>query len=316
VILTRPLLGATPDYYTFDPTQLSLNFITAIGSGSSFGPHGDAPHGSATITLWPTASPVCLCITPAAPFGSASGKWKYLPTGQIVGGYNKCAPSPRMDLLEQRNPTCDYRTYVGGLHTCLHGWHLLDADQEIPWQDQPLEYYKKYRVYFQEYNASHHRQITRVDWSPTPGEYDVPSCAADGIPAGPHANCNHTIQGAFQVARPGGPPVYLASIHHHCHAPTCLSVSTYNNDTGELLCESKPIYGGTGGYVSDRNKTYDEPGYIATNPCIWGREEDGLAPPPVMNGVTVKVVAVTNTTHGHHGEMAIAQAMLSNGPFP
>lgn len=221
-----------------------------------------------------------------------------------------------MDLLEQRNPTCDYRTYVGGLHTCLHGWHLLDADQEIPWQDQPLEYYKKYRVYFQEYNASHHRQITRVDWSPTPGEYDVPSCAADGIPAGPHANCNHTIQGAFQVARPGGPPVYLASIHHHCHAPTCLSVSTYNNDTGELLCESKPIYGGTGGYVSDRNKTYDEPGYIATNPCIWGREEDGLAPPPVMNGVTVKVVAVTNTTHGHHGEMAIAQAMLSNGPFP
>ena len=64
------------------------------------------------------------------------------------------------------------------------------------------------------------------------------------------------------------------------------------------------------------NPTNNRPGYIATNPCIWGREEDGLAPPPVMNGVTVRVVAITNTTYGHHGEMAIAQAMLSSGPFP
>jgi len=28
---------------------------------------------------------------------------------------------------------------------------LLDADQEVPWQDQPLEYYFKWRFYFQEY---------------------------------------------------------------------------------------------------------------------------------------------------------------------
>ena len=102
---------------------------------------------------------------PFSSYLAASGRWRYLPTGQVVGGYNKCAPFPRMDLLEQRNPTCDYRTYVGGLHTCLHGWHLLDAEQEIPWPDQPLEYYKKFRMYYQEYNASHHRQITRVDWS-------------------------------------------------------------------------------------------------------------------------------------------------------
>ena len=58
---------------------------------------------------------------------------------------NRCPAQPRGDLLAQRNPSCDIRTYAGGLATCLHGWHLLDADQELPWQDQPLVYYKKFR---------------------------------------------------------------------------------------------------------------------------------------------------------------------------
>ena len=30
----------------------------------------------------------------------------------------------------------------------------LDAEQEIPWADQPLTYYKKYRVWFQEFVPS------------------------------------------------------------------------------------------------------------------------------------------------------------------
>jgi hypothetical protein len=40
----------------------------------------------------------------------------------------------------------------------------LGQDQEVPWQDQPLVYYKKFRVYYQDYNASRHKQITRHDW--------------------------------------------------------------------------------------------------------------------------------------------------------
>ena len=55
-------------------------------------------------------------------------------------------------ILANRNPTCDLRSYVGGLNTCHHTWKLLDAEQDIPWQDQPLVYYKKYRIYFQEYS--------------------------------------------------------------------------------------------------------------------------------------------------------------------
>merc|ERR1712050_785221 len=98
-------------------------------------------------------------------------------------------------------------------------------------------------------------------------------------------------------------------------APTCLRVETYNNDTGELLCLTEPVYGGTHGYVSDR-AAYDEPGYIATPPCMWGSPNHGLAPPLKMNGMTIRVVATTNSTYGHHGEMALPQAMVAQGPLP
>ena len=31
---------------------------------------------------------------------------------------------------------------------------------------------------------------------------------------------------------------------------------------------------------------FNEPGYIATPPCLWGSREHGLETPPLMNGVT------------------------------
>ena len=39
---------------------------------------------------------------------------------------------------------------------------------------------------------------------------------------------------------------HLVLMHAHCHAPTCLKVELWNNDTGELLCRQEParIYEG------------------------------------------------------------------------
>eukprot|EP00039_Didymoeca_costata_P007143 m.96741 g.96741 ORF g.96741 m.96741 type:complete len:361 (-) comp13558_c0_seq1:40-1122(-) len=311
VVLTRPLKGASPNHYSFEPTTLKLNFIAAVGQALTFGPHNQAPHGTGSLTLWPAESPVCLCVQPAAPFGQGSGRVVYLPTGETVGfSAGRCPPTPRGSLLAQRNPTCDLRSYVGGLATCHHGWYLLDAEQELPWEDQPLVYYKKFRVYFQEYNASHHKQIFRLDWGIGAGgnhdEYDVPQCA----PGTKVEECNHTITGTWTPIPANAPKTHLVALHHHCHAPTCLRVETYNNDTGELLCRTDPVYGGTGGYVSDQAR-FDEPGYIGTPSCMWGSQEDGLAPPPLMNNMTIYVVAVTNNTYGHHGEMALPQAMVT-----
>ena len=38
--------------------------------------------------------------------------------------------------------------------------------------------------------------------------------------------------------------------------------------------------------------------------------EDGLEEPPVMNGVTIRVLSVTNNTYSHHGEMALPEVSL------
>lgn len=310
VVLTRPFVGATKDHYTFSTKELSLAFINAVGSGPTFAIHKAST--AATLNLWPDRN-ACVCLQLAAPFGQGSGFFKYLETGETVGfPPNRCGFQQNKDLLAQRNPSCDLRTYKGGLSTCHHGWKLLDADQEIPWQDQPLEYYKKLRIYFQEYKPDFHKQLFRRDWGiacdGAHAEYDVPQCAPGTSPA----ECTHTISGTWMPVPASQKDMYLVAIHHHCHAPTCLRAEMWNNDTGKLICRQEPIYGGT--HKIDL-PTYDEPGYIATPPCLWGSPEDGLEPPPLISGVKIKVIFVTNSTYGHHGEMALPQISMAHGPF-
>ena len=60
---------------------------------------------------------------------------------------HKCPRSPQSELAAQQNPTCDIRHYQGGQWGCGHMWSLLDADQEIPWPDQPLEFVHKWRFH-------------------------------------------------------------------------------------------------------------------------------------------------------------------------
>ena len=84
------------------------------------------------------------------------------------------------------------------------------------------------------------------------------------------------------------------------------------NDTGEVICEERPIYGGTGKIDLKR---FDEPGYIGTPPCLWGDEKYGLEAPPLVSGMTIKVVAITNNTFGHHGEMALPEISMVQGPL-
>ena len=107
--------------------------------------------------------------------------------------------------------------------------------QEIPWQDQPLRYYQKYRFYFQEVSPPALLQTTTVlantdgrrcvpqykpDFhiitEPRQGwgiaaagghaEYDVPRCPDDT----PVEDCKHEIWG---VLTPGGDDLHLAAIH-------------------------------------------------------------------------------------------------------
>lgn len=263
----------------------------------------------------------CVCTLKPAPYGKGKGKLHYTPTNQTgergqpsdVGFGNHCGGNYSADLLAWKNPACDVRGYVGGQTACHHMWSLLDADQEIPWADQPLEYHLKFRFWAQDYaeadpatNGSKpsHQNVKRTTWGiASPVEYDVPKCgpgvpgcsrAADGV------NWVHTIEGTYKGNGK------LVAAHFHCHAPTCLSMKMMDNKTGEVICEERPIYGGSG--HPGLEKKYDEPGYILQPPCLWGNNPElGLQPPIDVNGRTLYTVKTSNATAGHHGEMAWQQ---------
>ena len=131
-------------------------------------------------------------------------------------------------------------------------WSLLDAEQESDsrvqrWKSLPLTYYQKYRIYFQDYVPGHHiGTLGRQGWGIAAAgglaEYDVPRF--DGPADTPPEKRTWEIWG---VLTPGGDNLYLAAVHFHCHAPTCLEMAIHNNVTGELICKQNPIYGAPGG---------------------------------------------------------------------
>ena len=337
VVARRPL-AAGASGFAFPPSAGTVPFINAVGSGAKFAYHKSKDLGR--LSLLPVAAAnssvtrgvggACVCAAAARPFGQGEGTFSYtanasqpadVGSGSVKFG-NRCGGTYSLDLLEQRNPTCDARSYVGGQLTCHHMWSLLDADQDIPWADTPLVYSLKFRIWAQPYDPKVHTNVRRTTWGiASPVEYDVPKCEEGVVGCSRATKASggdgsgrgwvHTINGTFS----GGGK--LAAAHFHCHAPTCLSVAMYrcnmsevdvcNATTGELLCEERPIYGGTG-RIDDRR--FDEPGYILQPPCIWGDAAYGLQPPPETSGYTLHSVKTANATAGHHGEMAWQQMFL------
>ena len=200
----------------------------------------------------------------SAPFGAKSGSHQYYdpnpppsnceyepcggPPNMTVGARNMtipwgndCYPEPRESVLSARNPTCDLAVYAGGLRTCKHMWSLLDADQEIPWRDQPLRYYQKYRFYYQPYSPRVHLvSEPRVSWGIGAGdrshsEYDVPQCA-EGTPAD---KCTHVVWG---VVTPAGKDLHLAAVHMHVSAgPPPAANTTRRSARPAALSRPRPV---------------------------------------------------------------------------
>jgi hypothetical protein len=72
----------------------------------------------------------------------------------------------------------------------------------------------------------------------------VPQCA-ENKPKVTTGNCTYNISGTWMPFPDPKSEMYLVASHHHCHAPTCLRIDMFNNDTGELICRQEPVYGGT-----------------------------------------------------------------------
>lgn len=266
----------------------------------------------------------CVCPKDPTPFGQARGVLRYHPTNQSAdvgrgdGAYfqSKCASWPATNLLDQKNPTCDIRYYRGGQWACNHMWSLLDADQEIPWTDRPLVFHHKYRFWVQPYSPKYHKTLALGSdaWIllGSPWEYDVPKCAP-GVPGCSIVDGTwiHTINGSHMGRHK------FVTLNNHCHAPTCLSMSVYacpkgtalpdcSTTNGKLVCETRPVYGGTG-HPDIAGTRFDEAGYIAIAECMWGASEYGLEAPPDLDGVPLHVVKRSNATDPHYGEMAGGQ---------
>jgi len=144
---------------------------------------------------------------------------------------------------------------------------------------------------------------TKGDMHLTPGS----SCTGD-CPDGPDCECIHTI--TYHWTMKDARMIYAGG---HCHAPSCISIELWNNATGtpQLLCNQSSIYG-KGNVEADK---FDEEGYVALPPCLWG-EEAGLNKPVWLNGTTpmISIKRNRNTRAGHFGEMASWQ--MRGVPFP
>ena len=85
----------------------------------------------------------------------------------------------------------------------------------MPWPDQKLEYWMKFRIYFQDHDplallgmVGHHIETFDITWSiaGATGEYDVPQCKA-GTPT---EECKHEITGI--IVPPGDDLHFVAAV--------------------------------------------------------------------------------------------------------
>ena len=131
VVLSRSATSSSADYANFTKTDMTIPFISAVGSTSSLSYHKNKT--ASMLAMWPSAGePVCLCAQPAAPYGHATGTIKYLPTGEEFGFVNYCMPEPRESVLAQRNPTCD----VVSAQTCPAQLSFPNSSRPS-WPDSP-----------------------------------------------------------------------------------------------------------------------------------------------------------------------------------
>lgn len=310
VVVTRSLKGLSDKYYTFDPTKESMKFINAMGCGLTFAQH--CGHAPGVLNFLAVEEPTCVCQ--AGIRGS-------------IGGNSFPYPTPCGDaLVEQHNPICYVQTYTGGIGCCRHGQSLLDADQEVPWPEDYLEYQLKFRFYFEEYvpatpsTAASHEEVVRI-WMDTErfaGEYDIVQC----LPGTAPSQCIFELTGKWQIAdmmqdcsMHGGAGfpctgigstdpsktagVQLIHIAPHCHAPTCISMELYHADTGLLLCHADAVLGQGSG------ESYDEKDYMTLPPCLFGDPDSEGLPAPILLPLDAKLLAVTrhNNTYAHTGQM-------------
>jgi hypothetical protein len=317
VIVSRPLKGKTAAHYTFSLNTPEVKFINARGKAPNFSYH--KARAASTLALKVVGADTCICNTGEQAFIETDMN----PYPQPF--HKNCAAEPAGDLLAKKNPTCTLEAYRGGLSCCKSHNILLDKGQN-PWPDNKLTYFMKYRFWFQDFvpatptKPASHANLVRFfkETEADAGEYDVVKAPEGTAPEDTvyeitahfqtrngMAECNPRTSPHCAGADQSGTLLVYASCH--CHAPSCLGCELWNSDTGELICRQTPVYGRSAVASNVTNK-YDEEGYIAIPPCLFGEEVDGLMPPHYLKyDQNLTAVKRNNNTYDHYGEMAMWQ---------
>jgi len=311
----------SPVDFVFNPMQ--INTKNPDGSGTRGGPlprsSAAPPHAAYSGIL------ECPCTTRVVKNVSAS----------TINGrpfHPSCtSDARRSDLLAHANPTCDVSTYVGGMQCCMDGDVLLDHDQPQPTPVDTVRF--KWRFYHEAYDPAAHSPTVHLEWAvngcDSGGPNGNPSNCAhieyDAVaspPSTPPAEQVHTVTSHFRtrdmlapkgcdattdpycadatVARARGGGVQLLMAGGHCHAPACLSLELWNDDTKELVCRVTPRLG-------HGDAVYDEAGYVYLPPCQWGHEPHLHPPPFLALDANLSAVKKTNSSVYHYGVMGIWQ---------
>lgn len=294
-----------------------IKFINAVGKTPNFSYHKQ--RAASSVSLKVVGANTCICNTGEQAFIETDMN----PYPQPF--HKNCKPEPMGDLIALKNPTCTLEAYRGGLSCCKSHNILLDKDQN-PWPDIKLTYFMKYRFWFQDFvpatpsKPASHQNLVRFfkETEADAGEYDIVKApegtkpedtvyeitahfqTKDGM-----AMCNPRTSPHCAGVDKSGTMLMYASCH--CHAPACLGCELWNADTGKLICRQTPVYGKSPAASNETNK-YDEMGYIAIPPCLFGEEADGLMPPHYLKyDQNLTAIKRNNNTYDHFGEMAMWQ---------
>merc|ERR1719319_159484 len=272
--VSHPVLGST----------INLDYIQAVGMGPMLSYHGST-RASGTLNLFPGGVDECICKSdPKHAVGTIAGV-TFVP---------HCAPQ----LIAEGNPTCSVETYTGGLHCCVDGTTLLNADQMSSRSDITDTVYVKVRVYYTPSDKQTDQSVpTDIAYYAPEGdqiEYNIPQ-----MESGVHVlTVTNYVATAFGID--ADDEVQLIAAQGHCHTPQCIKQELYDARTGELLCSTDMKYGGT-----DLNSGNEEGYIVGSSMCVWGKAENGLRTPLSFKGTDQIITKkYANATYAHYGDMA------------
>lgn len=214
-------------------------------------------------------------------------------------------------LIAEGNTRCSLDTYYGGLFCCEDGELCLEA-ADLP-DSEPTTFYLRYTIQYAEV-APDVKPLYLAGCCDATGdlehvgavEYNIPKCNKATNPGCMHiVAARQTLGGQSSVFAHNDPgandrevEIVFAVGHQHRGG---MGIHLYDDKTGEMLCESRPVYGTMDGEIGN------EKGYIVSmSTCSFD--------PPLRRRLSdiIRIVSLYNSAEEHTGVMGLFYIALAD----